>query len=297
MECLVIIPQLIHQFYPDKFKPFLVNLLQAAQASQLTVDVDMEILIKHFIIILQELIEDLVTHRTPRYKEAASLMNLKNFLLQRNLPYDPDLQANMTESGWIESFCVDRAIEDPSVAKAALSLLIKFSEQQKHFENIEHICNDINAKAGDWENDTDTQHLPTHFMIINNGTFHITTQLLFSFLEHEYDGIEWVMNRLRLSGDLDMDGSTAQSQFERSVCDRIKIYMAIQTKLAATDLREIVAENYMKSLIKCYKALLSLVRLVSVNAPIYFTMGCELISRIWQFPENGDTWLFVTRLL
>ncbi|KAJ2963285.1 hypothetical protein NQZ79_g1636 [Umbelopsis isabellina] len=248
VECLVIIPQLIHQFYPEKLKLFLVNLLQAAQASQLTVDVDMEILIKHFIMILQELIEDLVTH------------------------------PNLTESGWIESFCVDRAIEDPNVAKAALSLLIKFSEQQKHFENIQHISNDINAKAGEWENDNDTQHLPTHYMIINNGTFHVTTQLLFSFLEHEYDGIEWVMNRLRLSGELDMEGSTAQSQFERSVCERIKIYMAIQTKLAATDLREIVAENYLKSLTKCYKALLSLVRL-KLGTPAYLSPDfCDVVT-------------------
>jgi FANCI solenoid 4 len=241
----------------------LVNLLQAAQASQLTVDVDMEVLIKHFIIVLQELIEDLVTHRTPRYKEAASLLNLKNFLLQHRPAYEPDLQANMTESGWIESFCVDRAIEDPNVAKAAVSLLLKFSEQQKQFQNIQHIANDINAKAGEWEDDRDTQQLPTHYMLINNGTFHVTTQLLFSFLEHEYDGIEWVMNRLRLGGDMDIDGSTAKSQFERSVYERIKIYMAIQTKLAATDLRESVAENYLKSLTKCYKALLALVRLVS----------------------------------
>jgi hypothetical protein len=155
----------------------------------------------------------LVTHRTPKYKEAASLVNLKSFLLHHYSPHDPEQRGDLTaESTWIENFCVDRAIEDHGVAKAAISLLMTFSEQQNQFENIQHISNDINAIAGDVEMDGDTQatqQKTTHFMIVNKTTFHVTTSLLFSFLEHEYDGIEWILNRLRLTGDSGKDGKLA----------------------------------------------------------------------------------------
>lgn len=47
------LPQLVHQLYPKKVGHFLVSLLQAAQASQLSYDVEIEILVKHLIIVLQ----------------------------------------------------------------------------------------------------------------------------------------------------------------------------------------------------------------------------------------------------
>jgi hypothetical protein len=52
-------------------------------------------------------------------------------------------------------------------------------------------------------------------------------------------------------------------QFEKSICERIKVYITIQTKIASTLLLGTIAENFVKSLAKCYKALLALVRLVS----------------------------------
>jgi hypothetical protein len=239
-------------------------------------------------------VEDLIAHRTPRYKEAASLLQLKTFLLQSYSSHDPEKTGNATtESTWIEGFCLNRAIEDQGIAKAALSLLMAFSEQQGQFQNIVHICNDINAIAGDIDNDSDTQatqQQPTHFMIVNNNTFQITTSSLFSFLEHEYDGIEWILNRLRLAGDIVQDGivrlccffffwlyvilslfnlsvgansSNYALDFEQIVCERIKVYIGIQIKLASTYLLGPTAENFVKTLVKCYKALLGLIRLVS----------------------------------
>jgi FANCI solenoid 4 len=238
-------------------------------------------------------VEDLITHRTPRYKEAASLLHLKTFLLQSYSSHDPEKTSYVTaEATWIEGFCVDRAIEDQGVAKAALSLLMAFSEQQRQFQNIVHVGNDINAIAGDIDNDSDTQatqQQPTHFMIINNNTFQITTSSLFSFLEHEYDGIEWILNRLRLAGDIVQDGivlrfvffwlyvilslfnfevgannaSNHALDFEQIVCERIKVYIGIQIKLASTYLLGATAENFVKTLVKCYRALLGLIRLVS----------------------------------
>lgn len=158
----------------------------------------------------QELVEDLVTHRTPRYKEASSLLQLKSFLLQHYTSHDPEQRGDLSaEARWIENFCMHRAIEDHGVAKTAISLLITFSEQQRQFQNIQHIANDINAIAGDIDTDEDTQatqQKPTHFMIINNSTFNVTTNSLFAFLEHEYDGMEWILNRLRLAGDVTVEG-------------------------------------------------------------------------------------------
>ncbi|KAI8576534.1 hypothetical protein K450DRAFT_256659 [Umbelopsis ramanniana AG] len=239
IECLVLLPQLIHNLYPTKMVHFLVNLLQAAQASQMSSDVDGEILVKHLIMVLQS------------YSS-----------------HDPEKSGYVTaESTWIEGFCVDRAIEDQGVAKSALSLLMAFSEQQGQFQNIVHIGNDINAIAGDIDNDSDTQatqQQPTHFMIVNNNTFQITTSSLFAFLEHEYEGIEWILNRLRLAGDIVQDGTNPTSHaqdFEQIVCERIKVYIDIQIKLASTYLLGATAENFVKTLAKCYKALLGLIRL------------------------------------
>lgn len=53
IECLVLLPQLVHHLYPKKVVHFLVTMLQAAQASQLSYDVEVEILVKHLIMVLQ----------------------------------------------------------------------------------------------------------------------------------------------------------------------------------------------------------------------------------------------------
>ncbi|CAO3673883.1 unnamed protein product [Umbelopsis ramanniana] len=295
IECLVLLPQLVHTLFPTKMIPFLVSLLQAAQASQLTDDVEGEILVKHLIMVLQELVEDLITHRTPRYKEAASLLQLKTFLLQSYSSHDPEKTGYVTaESTWIEGFCVNRAIGDQGVAKAALSLLMAFSEQQGQFQNIVHICNDINAIAGDIDNDSDTQatqQQPTHFMIVNNNTFQITTSSLFSFLEHEYDGIEWILNRLRLAGDVVQDAGANSSNsaldFEQIVCERIKVYIGIQIKLASTYLLGPTAENFVKTLVKCYKALLGLIRLKLGTPSQLSPEFCQVVKiQVSQLTDN-----------
>lgn len=57
-------------------------------------------------------------------------------------------------------------------------------------------------------------------------------------------------------------GAGSAKEFEQSVCNRIKTYIGIQTKLASTVLLGTTAENFVKSMTKCYKALLALVRLV-----------------------------------
>ena len=51
--------------------------------------------------------------------------------------------------------------------------------------------------------------------------------------------------------------------FEQIVCERVKVYIGIQIKLASTYLLGPTAENFVKTLVKCYKALLGLIRLVS----------------------------------
>ncbi|KAI9280231.1 FANCI solenoid 4-domain-containing protein [Umbelopsis sp. AD052] len=300
IECLVLLPQLIHNLYPAKMAHFLVNLLQAAQASQLSTDVDGEILVKHLIMVLQELVEDLITHRTPRYKEAASLLNLKTFLLQCYSSPDPEKSGCVTtESTWIEGFCVDRAIEDQGVAKAALSLLITFSEQQGQFQNIVQVGNDINAIAGDIDSESDTQatqQQPTHFMIVNNSTFQISTTSLFSFLEHEYEGIEWILNRLRLAGDIAQDvGTNSTSQdFEQIVCGRIKVYIGIQIKLASTLLLGATAENFVKTLVKCYKTLLGLIRLKLGTPSQLSPEFCQVVKiQVSQMTDNMYKFLTV----
>ena len=61
----MLLPQLVHNLFPTKMVPFLVSLLQAAQASQLTDDVEGAILVKHLIMVLQVSVHSRILKATP----------------------------------------------------------------------------------------------------------------------------------------------------------------------------------------------------------------------------------------
>lgn len=61
----MLLPQLIHNLFPTKMVSFLVSLLQAAQASQLTDDVEGGILVKHLVMVIQVSVDSRILKATP----------------------------------------------------------------------------------------------------------------------------------------------------------------------------------------------------------------------------------------
>ncbi|KAI9499698.1 FANCI solenoid 4-domain-containing protein [Zychaea mexicana] len=222
--------------------------------------------------IIEEIMTKYLSDRTPLYKEAANLMQVVVFLskrMDRNAGGCDFRERTMHMTKWLESIIKERPIEDTALAKQIINLYIQLSAEINDFKPIVYLAQDLHTIHGDLDFDQpvtsgDEDEAQVQYMMINIKTCSPITLQLLSFMDQLNDDMIWGIGRLKLAASTDANNI---HEFENAMCGRLIFHLNIMSEFTKAVLLGQHAENLIKTLIKTYKTLSTLIKYKLVSRP------------------------------
>lgn len=273
------------QLWPDKMTTFIAKLsgsesdqsrnamvsevLNTLMASIQYENIRVVLLIQVFV--LQDIAAKYLGDRTPLYKEAANVMQLIVAVCHHLDRAASDFETHTRQViGWLESLAKNRPIEDISLAREVISLLIHLCGEIKDFITFKYLAQDMRKVLGDLDDssyeDGDSQPMDPRitYVMLNQKTCAACTLQLFSSLDQLYDDITWAVGRIKPMNSED-DNTRA---FEQAITYRLTSYISVTLELTKSLMFGSHGETLIKVLTKLYKTLTALVKYVSVIVAI-----------------------------
>ena len=205
--------------------------------------------------------------RTPLYKEAANVMQLIVSVCQCLDRAADDFETHTRQViGWLESLAKNRPIEDISLAREVISLLIHLCGEIKDFITYKYLAQDMRKLLGDLDDnsyeDEDSQSPDPRvtYVMLNPKTCAACTLHLFSSLDQLYDDITWAIGRIK---PMDSEDENTRG-FEQAITYRLTSYISVTLELTKSLMPGSHGETLIKVLTKLYKTLTALVKYVSL---------------------------------
>jgi hypothetical protein len=156
-----------------------------------------------FIMQLKEVVLKFLSGRQPIYKEASSVMHLVAFLCSKLEKKSQDFTACSEQVvNWLDEIAKERPIEETTLTRDIIALLIQSSASIGEFDIIQELCQDIHLFTGDLEVPREDSQLEpnVNYQIVNLKTFAAITTKVFEFLDASFDDLTWCIGRLKLCG-------------------------------------------------------------------------------------------------
>ncbi|KAI8381247.1 FANCI solenoid 4-domain-containing protein [Radiomyces spectabilis] len=260
------------QIWPERFVRYLDQLLTVAApniardgSSSRTTNKILSDTVAEFKDIMTKYLAD----QGQLYKEAASVMQIIVFLWKKLDRTATDFTKYATRMvNWLDEFARERPIEDVTIAKEMIALLIQASTETASFDIVVSLAKDIHTLMGDLEATTansQSDQPAIVFVLINPKTHGVITMQLLSFVDQSADDMFWCINRLKLCATGTNVEDEVVLEFERGVCARIMCYLTVVSELTKAVLSGTFAENLIKVLSKIYKMLAAFVKYKLLN--------------------------------
>lgn len=215
---------------------------------------------------MQDIVAKYLGDRTPLYKEAANVMQLIVTLCHHLDRAASDFETHTRQViGWLESLAKNRPIEDISLAREVISLLIYLCGEVKDFITYKYLAQDMRKVLGDLDDssyeDEDSQPMESRitYVMLNAKTCAACTLQLFSSLDQLYDDITWAVGRIK---PMDSEDDNTRA-FEQAITYRLTSCISVTLELTKSLMPGSHGETLIKVLTKLYKTLTALVKYVS----------------------------------
>ncbi|KAL1915527.1 uncharacterized protein VTP21DRAFT_6651 [Calcarisporiella thermophila] len=219
----------------------------------------------------QQLVIQYISDKIPLHREAIGIVRAMQHLY--NILYRQYGESNAQAkrfTQWLVLLCKEHTIDEQSLIKALLSLLLTISKNNSNYDCINEIALDVLALLGDVQSpimdDMEEEEPETEFSIVTLRTALPMAAQLLVFLEENYEELEWCCNYLRISLQAilkDNPSNNIPSEiegFSAEICRRLRALMLIHVTLERTNLQGMAAENVIRSLRSTHKALHALVK-------------------------------------
>jgi Fanconi anemia group I protein len=190
--------ELVQHVWPNRFVELVSNILSIEDS-----DKTKNQTIIDFILQLKEVVFKFLSGRQPIYKEASNVMHLATFLCGKLEKKSPDFNTSCEQVvTWLDEIAKERPIEETTLTRDIIALLIQSSANISEFSIIHKLCRDIHLFTGDLEvPQEETQLEPNvNYQIVNLKTFAVITTKVFEFLDASFDDLTWCIGRLKLCG-------------------------------------------------------------------------------------------------
>ncbi|KAI9477713.1 MAG: FANCI solenoid 4-domain-containing protein [Benjaminiella poitrasii] len=290
---ILTIMEMVSRVWPEKLLEFLKYLVANSAPENSTKSKNRVII--EIVMQLKEVILKYLSGRTPIYKETSNVMRIITFLCDNLEKNDDDfiVQSRFVVS-WLNSLAQERPIEEVSLVKDVITLLIQLCAMMGEFDTIQNICEDIHQFTGDLdilqEESQREQQQPIKYRIVNYKTFAVITSKIFEFLDTSFDDLTWCIGRLKICASLRSFDNVAK-EFESTLCQRLISVMSILSELVKSVLTDVHAESLFKTLAKAYKTLHTLVK-YKLNfaqdvSPCFVNViskcGSEITEKMYKF--------------
>lgn len=190
--------ELVHHIWPSRSIELMSSVLSTEDSNKSKNEVIIE-----FIMELKEIVLKFLSGRQPIYKEASSVMHLVAFLYSKL----ENKSQNFTTCcehvvTWLDELAKERPIEETTMTRDIIALLIQSSASIGEFDIIYGLCQDIHLFTGDLEvpREDSQLELNVNYQIVNLKTFAVITSKVFEFLDASFDDLTWCIGRLKLCG-------------------------------------------------------------------------------------------------
>ncbi|KAJ8660151.1 hypothetical protein O0I10_004010 [Lichtheimia ornata] len=247
----------VHQLWPHKMTTFIAK-LSGSESDQ-----SRNAMVSEVLNTLMDIVAKYLGDRTPLYKEAANVMQLIVTLCHHLDRAASDFETHTRQViGWLESLAKNRPIEDISLAREVISLLIYLCGEVKDFITYKYLAQDMRKVLGDLDDSTyddeDSQPMETRitYVMLNPKTCAACTLQLFSSLDQLYDDITWAVGRIK---PMDSEDDNTRA-FEQAITYRLTSYISVTLELTKSLMSGSHGETLIKVLTKLYKTLTALVK-------------------------------------
>ncbi|GAA5807873.1 hypothetical protein MFLAVUS_001253 [Mucor flavus] len=251
---LLSILETVNNVWPQRFKELLISLLEPCDTNNVK---SLNRIIVEAIMQFKDVVQRYMSGRTPIYKEVSAVLHIVSYLCERLDKNQSDFaMRSLHVVQWLDQLAKERSVQDSTLAKDIVSLLIRLGGSIGEFDTIQNICEDIHLFTGDIEVNTatDTQMEPElGYQIINIKTFATITTQVFEFLDSSLDDLTWCTGRLKICAAGSDDDLTRS--FEKEYCKRIISLMVTLSELVKAVLTDVHAESLFKTLVKAYRTL------------------------------------------
>ncbi|KAI8988263.1 FANCI solenoid 4-domain-containing protein [Mycotypha africana] len=290
---LLTIIEIVRHVWPEQLAMLLKSIVELNDDEDAQQNETKNRVIIDFIMNIKEIIFKYLSGRTPIYKEASQVMQLASFLCDNLEKKDPDYVIRSRHVvSWLDNLAKERPLEEVSLARDIITLLIQLCANIGEFDVIQSLCEDIHIYMGDIEvvtEDTDDMQQTTKYAIINPKTLPVILMKIFEFLDHSLDDLTWCIGKLRLSSELNNEDTTRL--FEKELCKRLVALIMILSQLVKSVLTDVHAESLFKTLAKAYKTFHTLVKYKLGNVQeisqdfisVISKSGSEITTRMYKF--------------
>ncbi|KAG2232755.1 hypothetical protein INT48_001109 [Thamnidium elegans] len=267
---LLSILETVNNVWPQRFKELLIKLLEPCDINNAK---SLNRIIVEVIMQLKDIVQRYMSGRTPIYKEVSGVLQIASYLCGTLDKKQTDFaMRSLHVVQWLDQLAKERSIQDSTLAKDIVSLLIRLGGSIGEYDTIQNICEDI--------------HL---YQIINIKTFSTITTQVFEFLDSSLDDLTWCTGRLKLCAAGSDDDLTRS--FEKEYCKRIVSLMVILSELVKAVLTDVHAESLFKTLVKAYRTLHTFVKykilfpreISSDFINVISKAGTEITERMYKF--------------
>lgn len=198
---LLSILETVNNVWPQRFKELLIGLLEPCDTNNVK---SLNRIIVEVIMQFKDIVQGYMSGRTPICKEVSAVIHIASYLCERLDKKQSDFaMRSLHVVQWLDQLAKERSVQDSTLAKDIVSLLIRLGGSIGEFDTIQNICEDIHLFTGDIEvnTTTDTQMEPElGYQIINIKTFATITTQVFEFLDSSLDDLTWCTGRLKICG-------------------------------------------------------------------------------------------------
>ncbi|RUS21607.1 hypothetical protein BC937DRAFT_92129 [Endogone sp. FLAS-F59071] len=297
IECFDAILHIVINHWPEKLGSFIVVILKAAQDSQVRAeDVNLNDLLGSLIKRFQDLVADFTVEKPALYREAACLLQSITLLSKQYDKKSGDPSRHLDQLvAWLDKFNLEHSIEENSVAKPVVSLLVQLTRDSSNFVIIDRLAKDVHIIMGNIEGTPegeDEEAPDSHYAIVNGRTTYTIAGLVLSFLEQSYDELEWCLAKLKFSTTvLDPNSATqemkSQSQsFENQIYQRMQTFMTINIHIEKSLLTGPTAEHLFRTVQKAYKVLLVMTKYAFIQCSCYVYSNLQRLTDPTKVPKQ-----------